>query len=92
VLRHVYLAEKRGKERVTSTEAPSGLQITTCACPFLQHRVYRVYKCFNGRSVPIGGVVRTVTLSDGRKVSEVRSKEALRLLREAEEDIEKMNQ
>ena len=52
--------------------------------------MYRVYRCFNGRSVSIGGVVRTVTLSDGRKVSEVRIKEALRLLREAEEDIERM--
>lgn len=92
MLRHVYLAGKRGKERVTSTEALSGLQITTCACTFFLHRVYRVYRCFNGRSMPIGGVVRTVTLSDGRKVSEVRIKEALRLLREAEEDIENMNQ
>jgi hypothetical protein len=51
-----------------------------------------VYKCFNGRSVPIGGVVRTVTLTDGRTVSETRIKEALRLLREAEDDIENMNQ
>jgi hypothetical protein len=54
--------------------------------------VYRVYRYFDGRSVGLGGVVRTVTLSDGQKVSEVRIKEALRLLREAEEDIEKMNQ